>query len=318
MNDQQELLELRKQNVCPNTQDDYMDFLVRRIGLKDEKYVLENQIYDEAIVINLRDKQNKIEIRNCEFKKGLFMRWDGKTLPTDYRIFIYQSDIKGELSLVAFDIKKDVSIDLSRIDKIFLSGISEEINLFGNEIGKLYLEDEKCKRLKIEKTIIQQYALYKVDATEFEMDAKELVITDYKRFISQNGLTALDVSYIYHKLVLKLSKSISETRKINYEIAKATSSKYLILFGYFFNPLYVFYWMIAFIALFSILYFLLLGETIERSIYFSIYTFLTIGFGDIAENSHVLLKAILVFIEGFLGITYCAVFLTSIINSSKK
>lgn|GEM_PF-4678502 len=310
--------ELRKQSVCPNNQEDYLDFSVRRIGVKGKKYELINQIFDEEIAINLTDNQTKIEINNCEFKKGLFIRWEGDAIPKSYSIFIYKSEVNGNLSLVSVDIKKDVIIDLSEINKLYLSGISEEINFYGNIIEKLYLEDEKCESLRIEKTTIKQYALYKVDIKEIEIDRKDLVITDYKRFISQNGLTILDVSYIYHKLVLPLSKSISETRKINYEIAKATSSKYLILFGYFFNPIYVFYWMIVIIALFSVLYFLLLGETLEKSIYFSIYTFLTIGFGDIAENNHVLLKAILVFIEGFLGITYCAVFLTSIINSSKK
>jgi hypothetical protein len=150
------------------------------------------------------------------------------------------------------------------------------------------------------------------------MYSKQLAITDYKRFISQEEQSIKDVSEEYHNLVIKACKSIEEKRKINYQIAKATSSKYLILFGYFFNPLYVFLWMIAFILAFSILYYLFLDETFVRSIYFSIYTFLTIGFGDIAADKHIFIKSILVFSEGFIGITYCAVFLTSIINSSKK
>ncbi|HXD93868.1 MAG TPA: hypothetical protein VNX01_11695, partial [Bacteroidia bacterium] len=199
---QEQHVELRKQSVCPNSQEDYMDFMVRRIATTGEKYALINKIYDDVIAINLKDNQTKIEINNCEFKKGFFIRWEGNALPKDYHIFIYKSEVKGNLVLTTVDIKKDVIIDLCTINKLSLSGISEEINLYGNTVDELYIENEKCKRLKIENTIIQQYALYKVDVTEFEIDTKDLVITDYKRFISQNGLTALDVSYIYHKLVL--------------------------------------------------------------------------------------------------------------------
>jgi hypothetical protein len=219
---------------------------------------------------------------------------------------------------VAFDAKKKVGIDLCNINELFLSGESEEVDLYGSSINKICLENENIEKLKIEKTSINHYTLNRIGVKNIDIDTTKLVITDSKRFGTQHGQTIEDVSYLYHKMVLPASRSITETRKINYEIAKATSSKYLILFGYFFNPLYVFLWMIAFILAFSILYYLLLEETFIRSIYFSIYTFLTIGFGDIAADKHIFIKSILVFSEGFIGITYCAVFLTSIINSSKK
>ena len=313
-------LSLRKINNSPNSELDYVDRLNhdRRISIDGQKYELHNSIFEDFISIRLNDTQTKVEIHNCEFKKGLSLSWKGNVEPKDYSIFIYKSDINRHLSLVAFDTRKKVSLDFCRVDKLFLSGQSKEVDLYGCQVDNLCLENENCEALKIEKTFIQDYTLNAIKVGTFETDAKELVITNYSRFKTQHGQTARDVSYIYHKLVLSAANSISETRKINYEIAKATSAKYLIVFGYFFNPLYVFFWMVGIIILFSLLYVLLLGETYEKSIYFSIYTFLTIGFGDISDEKHTLIKSVLVFLEGFLGITYCAVFLTSIINSSKK
>ncbi len=311
--------EIREISVCPNSKEDN-DYLKlgRDIKSSETIFKLHNKIFNEFIRINLNEQQFKIEIINCEFKNGLSISWASTTTPHDYCFSIYHSEIKDGLTLASFELTKTVQIDFTEIGKLLFIGKSESISLYGCEIYQLFMKDEQCEKLLIEKTKIRHYALKKIDIKEVDIDTKELAIKDYNRFISQEEQTVADVSEIYHRLVLRIPKSIGETRKINYEIAKATSSKYLILFGYFFNPLYVFYWMLVIIAVFSLLYCFLLNQTIENSIYSSIYTFLTIGFSDIADNSHVLVKSILVFLEGFLGITYCAVFLTSIINSSKK
>lgn len=310
--------ELRKNSPCPNSKDDYMDFTIRRVSLDGLTYWLKDSIFNETIAISLREKQCKIEIHNCEFKNGLLIRWDGKTEPKDYSIFLYKCEVHKACNLTSFDLKKKVAIDLSKIETLFLSGESERIDFFGSAIGKLDMESEKCDLMHIEKTKISQYKLNDLKVADFKTDEKKLAITDYSKFIPSSTQTISDVSEIYHKLVLQAVSSIEEKRKVNYELAKATSSKYLIPFGYFYHPLHVFYWMLGIITFFSILYWAVLGIAFDKAAYFSIYTFLTIGFGDVSESSSLFLKSILVFCEGFLGILYCSVFLASIINSSKK
>ena len=313
------LKELRILNQCPNTKEDYMDLLnIRRISMLRATYFLKDKIFNETIAITLVDNQSKIEIHNCEFREGLFIRWEGKTEPKDYGFFVYKSEIKKSCNLTSYDIKKNIAIDLTRIEKLFISGRSERIDFFGSEIGILEIENEKCETLQFEQTSVSKYSLSNLNISQFSTDKKSIAITDYSKFILKSNQTISDVSEIYHKLVLQAARSIEEKRKVNYEIAKATSSNYLVLFGYFYNPKHVFYWMLGIISLFSVLYWLILGEGFDKAVYFSIYTFLTIGFGDIGQESQVLIKSILVFIEGFLGILYCSVFLASIINSSKK
>jgi hypothetical protein len=303
---------------CESTGDDYMDFNIRRISIKGKRYELKNKIFETPIAINLYEGQEKIVIENCEFKKGFFLRSMGKEGVLKYDIFIFRSTILGECSFAAFEEPKTVSIDTCKIKKVNLIGKSNKIEIYRSEITTLYLENEECEYLTIDNSIIEKFSLFRIKIKDVNIDNTELAISDYNRFIPSFGQDKKDVSEIYHKLVLRCSNSINESRKINYELSKATSSKYLVLFGYFFNPFYVFYWMLGIISVFSVLYWLILNESIEKSIYFSIYTFLTIGFGDIAGEHHLFLKSILVFFEGFLGILYCAVFLTTIINSSKK
>lgn len=303
---------------CEVSGDDYMDFNTRRISMKGKHYELKNKIFKTPIAINLYEGQEKIIIENCEFERGFYIRTMSRDGVIKLDMFLFKSKISGDCSFHASEEPKTISIDTCEIEKVNFIGKSNKIEIYKSKIKNLYLENEECESLNISESDIENYAFYKIKIKEVSIDSKDLVILDQNRFQTSFGQNKNEVSEIYHRLVLRCSRSIQESRKINYQLAKATSSKYLILFGYFFNPLYVFFWMLGIISFFSVLYWLILSVSIDKAVYFSIYTFLTIGFGDIGADNNVLLKSILVFCEGFLGILYCSVFLASIINSSKK
>jgi hypothetical protein len=304
---------------CESSADDYMDFNTRRISMKGKCYELKNKIFKTPIAINLYEGQEKIIIENCEFEKGFYIRTMSRDGVIKLDVFLFKSKVSGECSFPAFEESKIISIDTCEMEKVNFIGKSNKIEIYQSRIKSLYLENEDCESLSISASNIEKYALYRIKIKEVNIDSKDLAIIDYNRFQTSFGQNKNEVSEIYHRLVLRCSRSIQESRKINYQLAKATSSKYLILFGYFFNPLHVFFWMLGIISFFSILYWLILCVSFDKAIYFSIYTFLTIGFGDIGTvDNHLIVKSVLVFCEGFLGILYCSVFLASIINSSKK
>ena len=307
--------ELRIISEPENTNVDYLDDEIRRLFPINGKHEYENKVFENTVAICLTDIPISITIKNCEFKKDLFIRF-GKE-DKDYTLFIYKCNIVGEFSTPSFEAKNDIAIDTCVIEKFNITGKSNRIDLYGSKINLLAIENEKCESFNVLKSEIKKYALYKFNPNEVEFDTDDLAISDYKRFDTSFNQTERQVSELYHRIVLKTAKSIKSTREINYELTKATSNWTGFLFGYFYKPLYVVIWMTAIVFLFSMIYELAWSMGYDKSLYFSVYTFLTIGFGDIATEVS-MLKTILVFIEGMLGIVYTAALLTSIINSSKK
>lgn len=306
----------RKISAPVNTKEDYLDYEIRRLFPINGKHELENKIFENTVALCLTDITISIVIKNCEFKKGLFIRF-GKE-DKDYTIFMYKCNIGEEFSFPTFEAKNDISIDTCIINTLNITGKSNKIDLYGSKINLLSIENAKCESLNILKTEINKYALYKFNPIEVEFDTDNLAISDYSRFVKSNGQTDKQVSEIYHRMVLKAAKSIKSTSEINYELTKSTSHWTAFLFGYFHKPLYVVLWMIAIVFLFSIIYFLLWDVDYSKSLYFSVYTFLTIGFGDLEGIKDSFLRTFLVFSEGLLGILYTATLLTSIMNSSRK
>lgn len=310
--------ELRRISEPVNTKEDYLDGEIRRLFPKNGKHEYENLIFEEVIALCLIDNPISIEIKNCEFKKSVFIRSNKITsLDYDYKLYFYKCNINEELSLPSFEAKNDIAIDTCIINTLNITGKSNRIDLYGSTINLLSIENEKCESFNVLKSEINKYALYKFNPTEVEFDTDNLAINDYKRFEKSFDQTERQVSELYHRMVLKSAKSIKSTREINYELTKATSNWTGFLFGYFYKPFYVVLWMIAIVLLFSMIYNLAWNLEYNKSLYFSVYTFLTIGFGDIGTEVS-MLKTILVFTEGMSGIVYTAALLTSIINSSKK
>ena len=295
--------------------EDYHSEGFRRIFPLHNEMLLENLIFDEPISIYLKDKPLSITILNCEFKKDLYIRRGEKEV--DYFIFIYKTNIANSLHANSFDANNKISIYTSLINTFSISGKADKIDVFGSQIETVSLENLKCELCRIERTDITNYSLFNFSSNDVEFDTDKLAISGYSRFIPKEKQSRKQVSEIYHRFVLKGAKSVKATSEINYQLMKATTNWTGVFFGYFYKPVHVILWIIAIVFAYSFVYWITFESTYNDSLYFSVYTFLTIGFGDM--NTEVTyLKTALVFSEGLLGILYAAVLLTSIINSSKK
>ncbi|PXY41844.1 hypothetical protein DMB65_04575 [Flavobacterium cheongpyeongense] len=302
-----------------NNHSDYIDNDIRRIFEADGKHEYENKIFNETVALCLPDTKVKIIIRNCDFKKGLVVRRTDAGSDKEYSIHIYKTNIPNKLVLPSWDACNKIDIDTCKVDKLYVTGKNKKISFYSSTLSEFHAEYGRCKLFKVENSAIEKFSLFKFESSKVEFDTDDLAIRDKKRFITRTAQTFDEVSEIYHKLVLKSAKSIKAKRQINYQLSKATSNWTSLIFGYFFKPLYVIYWMIGVVIVYAGLYHLLLHINFVQALYFSAYTFLTIGFSDVGQLSDAsIAKAILIFTEGLFGITYCAAFLTSIINSSKK
>lgn len=311
-----EELAKRTISVIPNSHTDYFDTGgYRRIFPVGKSFKLENKIFEENVGICLKDEELSIEIINCEFKKGMFVR-RGDT-DVDYNIFIFKSNITDSLVLHSFDAKNKISIDTSIVSTIIVSGKSEKIDFFNSQVDEIIFEFLKCDRFNSERSDLMKFSLYKFNALEVDFDNDDIAISDYSRFIERSDQTKKQTSEIYHRFALKAVKSIKASREVNYQLTKSTMNWIGLFFGYFFKPLQIILWIISIVMLYGILYWLLFDKGILSSIYFSAYTFLTIGYTDL-ESSTGIMKTILIFSEGLLGIIYAAALLTSIINFTKK
>lgn len=302
-------------STSPNSHNDYIDEVCRRIFPESQTIEFENKIFNETIGICLKDKKLSIKIINCEFKKGLFVRRG--EIDVDYDIFIYKSKISKKLVLNSFDAKNEISIDTSIISSIAVSGKSEKIDFFNSQIDILTFEFLRCNKFNSVRSDLEKFSLYKFNAIEVDFDNENIAISDYSRFIERSDQSKKQTSEVYHRFVQKAVNTIKASREVNYQLTKSTMSWIGLFFGYFFKPLQVILWMTCIVILYGIMYSILFDKELTNSIYFSAYTFLTIGYGDL-ESSHGIVKTIFVFSEGLLGITYAAALLTSIINYAKK
>jgi len=308
-------LKKRVHSVSPDSHEDYLSGEQRRILSSGKEVNLENCIFEEAVSICLKEIPVSVSIVNCEFKKGLKIRRG--ELDAGYSIFLYKCSFTGKLELPSFDAVSKITVDTCEIDQMGIYGKSSRIDLFGSKIGILKLDNLKCDIFRSAQTEIQQFGIEKISADDVEFDTDNLAISDYSRFINQSHQSRKEVSEQYHRFVLKSAKSIRAKSNINYQLNKSTSAWTGIFFGYFYKPLYVVLWIIAIVVLYALIYVPILNITFRESLYYSINTFLTIGFSDISEHIS-FTKIILVFTEGLLGLVYAAALLTAIINSSRK
>lgn len=302
-------------STSPNSHIDYITENYRRMFPVGNKLTIENLIFEDRLGICLKETSLSIEITNCEFKKGLFIRRGEKDI--DYDIFIYKCNISDSLVLHSFEAMNKVSIHNSIVEYIIISGKSEIIDFYRTDVEKIELEFLRCAKFSMELSNIHIYSLYKFSSAEVEFDTDNIAISDYSRFAERSDQSKRQTSEIYHRFVLKAVKTIKASRAVNYQLTKATTSWLGIFFGYFYKPLHILFWILCVVLIYSAFYSLILGKCFIDSLYFSSYTFLTIGYGDIDEKN-TFIKTILVFSEGLIGIVYAAALLTSIINFSKK
>lgn len=262
-----------------------------------------------------KNEKLSINIINCEFKQGLFVRRG--EIDVDYNIFIFKSKLSDDLVLHSFDAKNKISIDTSIISGIVVSGKSEKIDFFNSRIDILTFEFLRCDKFNSERSDLGKFSLYKFNTIEVDFDNDNIAISDYSRFIERSDQSKKQTSEVYHRFVLKAVKTIKASREVNYQLTISTMSWIGIFFGYFFKPLQIIAWMLCAVIIYGFIYWILFDKELINSIYFSAYTFLTIGYGDLDSN-YGIIKTILIFSEGLLGITYAAALLTSIINYAKK
>lgn len=307
----------RQISVSENSDLDYFDNEIRRIFPSGSELILENKIFEEHVALCLTDNPIKIKIINCRFRKGMIIRRG--EIDKDYSLFIHKSEVDGRLSLLTHDNSNEIFIDTCKIGELLLSGRSNKIDLYNVKIDKLMIEHLKSTLFSINKTIILKYKLYDFTHNEVLFDTDKLAISDYSKFIISSGQTVEQVSEIYHRFVLKAAKSMISNYEINYELTKSTSSKLNCIFGYFYKPSYIIVGMLFFILVFAVVFKFIEGNdsTFTKAFFQSAQTFLTMGFHKGANDAS-LLDAILMLLEGILGIIYTAALLTSIINSTRK
>ena len=309
--------DLNKRNLShsPNSGLDYITDNYRRIFSEGKKIIIKNQIFKERLGICLQDERFSIQLINCEFKKGLFVRRG--EMDFDYSIFIYKCNISESVDLDSFETKNTILIHNTIVEDVFITGKTEKIELYRTIIGKLELSYLRCEKFYLELSEVKVYSMYKFTSDEVEFDIDDIAISDYSRFVIRFEQSKKQVSEVYHRFALKAVKSLKASNAVNYQLTKATSNRVGILFGYFYKPLQIIFWILFIVITYSILYWWLLDKKLINSVYFSAYTFLTIGYGDLDKNTSII-KTLLVFSEGLLGIVYAAALIASIINSSKK
>lgn len=312
----QEDINKRVEFPSPNTSLDYIkDGSYRKIIAKNDTIIFRDKIFNERTGITLETNNTHIEIKNCEFKKGFFLN-RGKN-DYNYKIFIYKSNFSHSLTLNTYDARNNVSIDTSIITEIFLSGKSDKIDFYKTKVTLLHLESLRCDSYTMIDSEVNFYSLYKFTSDEVEFDTENIAISDYSRFKTHAGQTKKEVSEIYHKFALKGVKSLKSSNSVHYQLTKATSTTAALFFGYFYKPFNIVFWILIIVLVYANLYYFILHMEPLDSLYFSSYTFLTIGYNDVKPEIS-LIKTILIFSEGLLGIVYAAALLTSIINTSKK
>lgn len=306
----------RKVSVCKNDSLDYIDNDYRRIFPENDKLLLEDKIFEEHIALCLTNNPIKFEIMNCEFKKGLNVRRG--EIDKDYTLFIYKSEVNETLSLITHDNSNDISVDTCTINELYLAGKSNKIDLYNTSISTFIVENLKVDEISLSKANIEKYKLNNFTHNQVCFDTDKLAISDYSKFLTNTGQTKKEVSEIYHRFVLKASKSIKANSEVNFQLTKATSFRFALVFGYFYKPWIVVLWMMLTILIYGIIYMYSYNLNFINGLFQSGLTFLTIGF--LKSNScHITIwDTVLMLSEGIIGVTYTATLLASIINSTRK
>jgi len=298
---------------------DYMDNDVRRIFPKKGVHSYENLIFEDTVALCLTDTTIKINIKNCEFNKGLYVRrvCEGDDRP--YSIFMFLSDVHGNLTLNSWDEESDISIDTCSINDFFSSGPSSQLNIYKSDFQKIEVQEKITKLFIFTNSSYNKIKLHNFYPEKVEIDSKYIAVKNWNVFCADDSVKLRQLSENYHRITLKAVKTISESRAVNYQLNKATMSKICWLFGYFHRPFFIVLVMASIALIFSVIYKLLIpGKTYLEYLYFSTYTFLTIGYGDLGTDAPTIPKIALVFVEGVLGVLFSAVLLTSIINTTQK
>lgn len=306
----------RRISVCENNSLDYIDNDYRRIFPDKEKLLLEDKIFEEHIALCLTNIPLKFEIKNCEFKKGLNIRRG--EIDKDYNIYIYKSEINDTFSLVTHDNTNDISIDTCNINDLLLSGKCNKLDIYNTNISIFMVEYLKVDEISFNKTKIKKYKLNNFTHNQVSFDTDKLAISDYSKFITNSGQTKKEVSEIYHRFVLKASKSIKANSDINFQLTKATSFRFAFVFGYFYKPWIVVFWMMVIVLIYGVIYMCVYNLNFINGLFQSGSTFLTIGFLKSNSCYISIWDSLLMLSEGIIGVTYTATLLTSIINSTRK
>jgi len=306
----------RTVSISPNNNLDYLTDGYRRIFPEDNAINLEDLIFEEHIALCLTDYSVEITIRNCWFKKGLNVRRGGEQ-DKDYRFFAYKTEIDDSLSLPSHDNKNEIAIDTCKLNTLFLTGRSTKLDIYKSSIVIFSVEYFRCDEIIINSTKIHKFKLYDFSHGIVSFDTDKLVVSDYDRFVLSWNQTKREVSEIYHRFVLKSSKSIKSNNDINYQLSKSTSYRIMLIFGYFYSPLQVLFWMLVWITFFGLIYIPVFGKPFSDTLFTSGYTFLTIGFFE-SKCPRTFIETAFMLTEGVLGLVYTATLLVSITNLSKK
>jgi hypothetical protein len=215
------------------------------------------------------------------------------------------------------DPKSVLSIDKSRVGKVFVSGVFSLVDVFMSSHQLFQAEGFDTQRLKFEKAHIDKLALFYVRAATVFCDDPEIAIQDWKRFKPLTGQVIKDVAEQYHALMLPATSTLQSNVAVRYQLARATSHPVAGLFGYFYRPLVVIRNIALTVILFGIMYAIILRISLDKALFFSVYTFFTIGYGDL-DKGPILIKTLLVFAEALAGVLYAAALLVSIMNSTRK
>jgi len=232
---------------------------------------------------------------------------------------MFLSDVHGTLTLNSWDEENDISIDTCNINDFFSSGPSTQLNIYKSVFQKLEVQEKLTKLFIFTSSTYNKIKLQNFFPDKIEIDSKYIAAKDWNVFCADDSIKLRQLSENYHRITLKAVKTISESKAVNYQLNKATMSNICWLFGYFHRPFFVIWVMASIVLLFSVIYmFTIPGKTYLEYLYFSTYTFLTIGFGDLGKDAPTIYKIALVFVEGVLGVLFSAVLLTSIINTTQK
>lgn len=302
--------------IPKNDINDYFDVKHRRIYPSNNDY-LKNKIFEEAICIYLRNGFDNLIISNCRFKEGLSIKF-AEEKAFDFKLLIINSNIAGNCSIDSSEAENEIDIDCSLIEKLLVTGTSRKIYFFKSIVENLTLEFLDCERFISELSEFYKYSLHRFTANQVKFDTDKLAISDYGKFSERIGQTKEETSEIYHNFVLKAATKVAISQEIKYQLAKATSSKVGFLFGYFYKPINVVLWMILLVFLYSLGYTFFFNKPFLDAFYFSVITFLTIGYSNTLNITPSYPLILMIFSEGLLGIVYAAALITTIVNSSRK
>lgn len=274
---------------------------------KDFRYVVDtqewiNKIIDFPLEIAC-PRGSKINISNCEFKKGLIVRLDyDETIES---IFVFKCDIANYLKLFGSDhhcnkVENSIDIDSCIIDKIETIQIeTKAVNIYQSNTNELIIEANIIHKLIIEKSNIgillehgNDIKIIDIHAGCFEQYGiipKRIFSTLTKRY--SNKENARDASLRTIDLLLKNSNITypsHETSSLFYERNRVQTKSLLSrailwLFGYFQSPMR---YLSSAIILYSFIVLLLGIASLYSGIHIAGQDILQLAFNAFIGSSH--------------------------------